>query len=189
MTRPIPYSVALALGLPFVAACSSQPAADLTVHAPRAKDVESLPGAIAGEESAPAIGVSGQGPTTTTTEAEGTTTTIVASAPATSNETVVVFEASPAPVVETDDSWWQGQPGYDGSMPLPPAWIMERESHGDYSAVNESSGAGGAWQFLPDTWNGYGGYARAEDAPPAVQDQAAAELWDNGAGCAAWAAC
>ena len=51
----------------------------------------------------------------------------------------------------------------------------ESDSAGGYSAVNASSGAGGAYQALPSTWDGYGGYARAQDAPPAVQDQWARE--------------
>jgi hypothetical protein len=51
----------------------------------------------------------------------------------------------------------------------------ESDSSGGYSAVNSSSGAGGAYQALPSTWDGYGGYARAEQAPPAVQDQWARE--------------
>jgi Transglycosylase-like domain len=51
----------------------------------------------------------------------------------------------------------------------------ESDSAGGYSAVNSSSGAGGAYQALPSTWDGYDGYARAEDAPAAVQDQWARE--------------
>lgn len=51
----------------------------------------------------------------------------------------------------------------------------ESDSAGGYSAVNSSSGAGGAYQALPSTWDGYGGYARAQDAPAAVQDQWAHE--------------
>lgn len=51
----------------------------------------------------------------------------------------------------------------------------ESDSAGGYSAVNSSSGAGGAYQALPSTWDGYAGYARAEQAPPAIQDQWARE--------------
>lgn len=76
---------------------------------------------------------------------------------------------------------------------LPPCWVKDRESRGDYTAVNETgcSGrtCGGAWQFDPLTWNGYGGYAFAQDAPPDVQDAKARELWAGGAGCGHWNAC
>ncbi|HZJ28190.1 MAG TPA: transglycosylase family protein [Acidimicrobiia bacterium] len=51
----------------------------------------------------------------------------------------------------------------------------ESDSAGGYSAVNSSSGAGGAYQALPSTWDGYAGYARAQDAPAVVQDQWARE--------------
>ena len=34
-----------------------------------------------------------------------------------------------------------------------PAYIIDRESGGSYTAVNPSSGAGGKYQFMPTTWN------------------------------------
>ena len=58
--------------------------------------------------------------------------------------------------------------------------IKQCESGGDYGAVNPSSGASGAYQFLTSTWQSMGattaGYANAADAPAAVQDKAAQEL-------------
>ena len=45
-----------------------------------------------------------------------------------------------------------------------PAYIVMCESGGDYSAVNPSSGAGGAYQILPSTWDLYGGQGNPEDA-------------------------
>ena len=50
------------------------------------------------------------------------------------------------------------------------------ESGGDYTAVARGSTASGAYQFLDSTWAGYGGFRRARDAPPAVQDAKAVEL-------------
>jgi len=54
--------------------------------------------------------------------------------------------------------------------------IRALESGGDYAAQARGSTASGAYQFLNSTWARYGGYARAADAPPSVQDAKAAEL-------------
>lgn len=70
-----------------------------------------------------------------------------------------------------------------------PDYICRRESNMTTNAKNPHSTASGKYQFLDSTWNGYGGYAHASDAPEAVQDQKAAELWNNGRGCSHWSAC
>jgi murein DD-endopeptidase MepM/ murein hydrolase activator NlpD len=54
------------------------------------------------------------------------------------------------------------------------ATIRTLESGGDYTARAGRSTASGAYQFLDSTWDSYGGYRRAGDAPPAVQDARAA---------------
>jgi transglycosylase-like protein len=68
-----------------------------------------------------------------------------------------------------------------GQLNGAPMAIIQRESGGDYCARNPS-GACGAYQIMPGTWNGYGGYASACDAPPAVQDEKARSMaacnWD-----------
>jgi murein DD-endopeptidase MepM/ murein hydrolase activator NlpD len=56
------------------------------------------------------------------------------------------------------------------------ATIRTLESGDDYTAESSTSSASGAYQFLDSTWGGYGGYVRAKDAPPRVQDAAAVEL-------------
>jgi hypothetical protein len=74
-------------------------------------------------------------------------------------------------------------PDYSGAVPTDGEYsgtmacirAHESDSAGGYSAVNPSSGAGGAYQALPSTWDGYAGYARAQDAPPEIQDQWARE--------------
>jgi muramidase (phage lysozyme) len=61
---------------------------------------------------------------------------------------------------------------------------VQRESRGNYSAVNSSSGAGGAYQFLQSTWNNTVRNAGRTDlvgvhpsnASPADQDAMAAHL-------------
>jgi len=71
-----------------------------------------------------------------------------------------------------------------------PQYICDRESGGNPTVYNhQGSGASGKYQFMPRTWNGYEGYANAADAPEAVQDAKAAELWAGGAGCSHWSAC
>ncbi|HEV7399252.1 MAG TPA: transglycosylase family protein [Solirubrobacterales bacterium] len=66
-----------------------------------------------------------------------------------------------------------------------PAYIVMCESGGNYGAVNASSGAGGAYQILPSTWELYGGQGEPQNAPKSEQDQIASEIWaDSGPG--AW---
>lgn len=72
---------------------------------------------------------------------------------------------------------------------LPPCYVLERESRGSLTVINPASGASGKWQFIKSTWNWFGGYENAADAPESVQDAKAAEVWNGGAGCSAWSAC
>ena len=66
-----------------------------------------------------------------------------------------------------------------------PTYIVMCESGGNYSAINPSSGAGGAYQILPSTWDLYGGQGEPQSAPKEEQDRIAAEIWaDSGGG--AW---
>jgi septal ring factor EnvC (AmiA/AmiB activator) len=66
-----------------------------------------------------------------------------------------------------------------------PTYIVMCESGGDYGAVNPSSGAGGAYQVLPSTWELYGGKGEPQSAPKAEQDRIAAEIWADSGG-SAW---
>jgi septal ring factor EnvC (AmiA/AmiB activator) len=66
-----------------------------------------------------------------------------------------------------------------------PSYIVMCESGGNYGAVNPSSGAGGAYQILPSTWQLYGGQDAPQDAPKAEQDRIAAEIWAD-SGPSAW---
>ena len=66
-----------------------------------------------------------------------------------------------------------------------PSSIVSCESGGNYSAVNSSSGAGGAYQILPSTWQAFGGQGLPENASPAEQDRIAAEIYAN-QGASAW---
>jgi septal ring factor EnvC (AmiA/AmiB activator) len=66
-----------------------------------------------------------------------------------------------------------------------PTYIVMCESGGDYGAVNPSSGAGGAYQILPSTWNLYGGQGEPQSAPKEEQDRIAGEIWADSGG-SAW---
>jgi septal ring factor EnvC (AmiA/AmiB activator) len=66
-----------------------------------------------------------------------------------------------------------------------PTYIVMCESGGNYSALNPSSGAGGAYQIIPSTWDLYGGKGEPQNAPKAEQDRIAAEIWADSGG-SAW---
>lgn len=66
-----------------------------------------------------------------------------------------------------------------------PTYIVMCESGGDYGALNPSSGAGGAYQILPSTWDLYDGKGEPQNAPKAEQDRIAAEIWADSGG-SAW---
>ena len=73
-----------------------------------------------------------------------------------------------------------------GDFAIPQSVVM-CESGGNYGAVNPNSGAGGAYQFLPDTYKGLGGrYKAPQLAPKWEQDQLAAKLWNGGSGAGNW---
>lgn len=67
-----------------------------------------------------------------------------------------------------------------------PAAIVMCESGGNFTAVNPTSGAGGAYQILPSTWRLYGGEGLPQDASAAEQHRIAAMIWAD-SGAAAWA--
>jgi peptidoglycan hydrolase CwlO-like protein len=78
-----------------------------------------------------------------------------------------------------------GAPAYLGGPYSIPTYIVMCESGGNYSALNSSSGAGGAYQILPSTWAAYGGEGLPHEGPKAEQDRIAAEIWAD-SGPSAW---
>jgi septal ring factor EnvC (AmiA/AmiB activator) len=66
-----------------------------------------------------------------------------------------------------------------------PTYIVMCESGGNYSALNPSSGAGGAYQIIPSTWELYGGKGAPHEASKEEQDRIAAEIWAD-SGPSAW---
>ncbi len=73
-----------------------------------------------------------------------------------------------------------------GDFAIPTSVVM-CESGGNYNALNPSSGAGGAYQMLPSTYQGLGGkYGSPNTAPKWEQDRLAAKLWAGGNGAGNW---
>lgn len=88
-----------------------------------------------------------------------------------------------APTDQTSSAPSSGSSASPGSFQ---SCVLNAESGGNYSAVNPSSGAGGAYQFLPSTWSSLGMSGSPQDASPAQQDQAFQELYSQ-QGSAPWA--
>jgi peptidoglycan hydrolase CwlO-like protein len=66
-----------------------------------------------------------------------------------------------------------------------PTYIVMCESGGNYAALNPSSGAGGAYQIMPETWAAYGGTGLPHEASKAEQDRIAALIYAD-SGTAPW---
>lgn len=81
--------------------------------------------------------------------------------------------------VEEVESW-----NNFGQWAIPEAIVM-CESGGNFSALNPSSGAGGAYQILPSTWKLYGGDGLPHEASPAEQHRIAGMIWAD-SGSSAW---
>lgn len=114
---------------------------------------------------------------------------------------------SPKPTEPPKPDWWgthapygetgyrfhhepgDGQRGYPCGGKLPTCHILECESGGNPKAENPRSSASGLWQFLDSTWDHYGGYHHASDAPASVQNDKAVELWNGGSGRRHWRQC
>lgn len=93
--------------------------------------------------------------------------------------------APPVSAVGAHDGPATAAPAYAGGRYAIPAGIVMCESGGDYGAYNPSSGAGGAYQILPSTWDAYGGTGSPQTASPAEQDRIAERVW-KGQGRGAW---
>ena len=66
------------------------------------------------------------------------------------------------------------------------ACVIQRESGGNPSAVNSSSGAGGLYQFLPSTWASLGFSGLPQNASVATQNAAFAKAFAQ-SGTSPWA--
>jgi hypothetical protein len=93
---------------------------------------------------------------------------------------------APAPVYSAPAGTYSApvSTSYSGGYSIPSS-IVQCESGGNWSAVNSSSGAGGAYQILPSTWAAYGGTGSPQDASPAEQSAIASRIWAS-QGASAW---
>jgi peptidoglycan hydrolase CwlO-like protein len=94
-------------------------------------------------------------------------------------------EAQQASAASSAASAQQTVSSWVGDWAIPQAIVM-CESGGNFNAVNPSSGAGGAYQILPSTWQLYGGSGSPQDASPSQQSQIASQIWAD-SGPSAWA--
>ncbi|MFZ9669817.1 MAG: transglycosylase family protein [Solirubrobacterales bacterium] len=88
-------------------------------------------------------------------------------------------------LIESEIASSEGAPNFAGGPYAIPTYIVMCESGGNYSALNPSSGAGGAYQIIPSTWEAYGGEGLPHQAPKAEQDRIARLIWES-AGPGAW---
>jgi resuscitation-promoting factor RpfC len=80
--------------------------------------------------------------------------------------------AAPAPAPDPAPAAQPATQSYGGAAGSFQACVIARESGGNASAVNPSSGAGGLYQFLPSTWQSLGYSGLPQDASVAEQNAA-----------------
>lgn len=110
-----------------------------------------------------------------TTAADPTEASTNPGDPATTADPAAPDVSHPAGWVDAGNGVW---------LPKVMVAIRHCESHDNYKAVNSSSGASGAYQFISGSWASYGfaakyGVSKASSATPAQQDEAALATWER----------
>ena len=113
-------------------------------------------------------------------------TAIPAAAPAPAPAAAPVAAAAPAGT-GTSAAPVQATVSYSGASGSFQSCVIQRESGGNASAVNGSSGAGGLYGFLPSTWQSLGYSGLPENASVSQQNAAFAKEYAQSGG-AAWSA-
>lgn len=180
----------VALGIPAVA-CSSPAPAHRGRSATTAAAPDPSPGTADSRPDDVAPPTTASEPATSTPEAEAPTTTAYVVTLPTDPPTTTTVRPRPLPTTtlreaetdEDDGTWWANQPGYSGVWPA----LAMCESHN--RNVDTGNGYSGFFQFSDATWRSMNtGYARAVDAPYAVQLDAAQRLQARN-GWGQWPAC
>jgi hypothetical protein len=156
--------------------------------APRAEEAESGAEAAGAGPAATSAGVETAAvarPPESSTPADPTTsTTVTMTVPTTPRRTTTTFTLPEAETEETDEEWWEAQPGY-----VPPAravllaCIRSYEENDDPKkgpvgyASDTGNGYFGAYQFNLGTWLSVGGSGNPAHASPAEQDERAWQLY------------
>jgi LysM repeat protein len=116
----------------------------------------------------------------------GTSDQAPAASTAPSDQSASTDQSAPAPSDQTQSAPSSSSSSGSASPGSFQSCVLNAESGGNYSAVNSSSGAGGAYQFMPSTWASLGYSGSPQDASPAQQDQAFQTLYAQD-GSAPWA--
>ena len=130
----------------------------------------------------------GSAPTTTVAAATTTSTSTTSTSTTTTTAAVVPSLPDPEPTAEKGDPQipkittttlapapaQQHVTVYPSQIAHILATIRYMESRGNYTLGPNKGNASGAYQFIASTWDGHGGFAHANLAPPFIQDERAA---------------
>ncbi len=172
-------------GPPAVAAPAPDRAAPSTTVASSGPTVSPAPPSTAAPDAPPDGTTTVPRPVQTSSPASSTPTTTTPGATGGTPDPVSSTPPAPAPSTPSTtappDAAGPAAPAALGLAVYPDqigqilATIRYMESRGIYTSPPNAAGASGAYQYIPSTWANHAGYPHAYLAPPAVQDERAAQ--------------